>query len=216
MSVPPPCEQCGDRPRKNHHHLCRFCNECAIERIRRSGREKARKFRSTPEGREIARERVRRSRRKPENRKRRREYHREYLRRRRKDPTIRLKTSVGNQIRNALREGKSGRTWEELLGYTLADLCAHLEAQFQPGMSWENYGRGGWHIDHIRPLSSFRLGASWSLIYRAAWALDNLRPMWSGENIGKNDRWEERRNGKLYIQRGTKVVRVVPDSEVTS
>src|SRR3546814_3330220 len=50
----------------------------------------------------------------------------------------------------SLGDGKNGRSWEILVGYTVADLMAHLERQFLPGMSWDN--RGEWHIDHIRPL----------------------------------------------------------------
>ena len=38
------------------------------------------------------------------------------------------------------------------------NLKEHLELQFEPWMSWENYGRGNnkWCIDHIVPLSSRR------------------------------------------------------------
>src|SRR3546814_14803337 len=56
-------------------------------------------------------------------------------------------------VKSSLGDGKNGRSWETLVGYTVADLMAHLERQFLPGMSWDN--RGEWHIDHIRPLCSF-------------------------------------------------------------
>ena len=43
------------------------------------------------------------------------------------------------------------------LGCSVADLKKHLESKFDPGMTWDNYGRDGWHIDHIIPLAKFNL-----------------------------------------------------------
>ena len=45
----------------------------------------------------------------------------------------------------------------ELLGCSLDELKTYLESKFQPGMTWDNYSRNGWTIDHILPLSSFNL-----------------------------------------------------------
>lgn len=58
-------------------------------------------------------------------------------------------------IHRCLR-GKTDKT-QDLLGYRYADLIKHLESNFQPGMSWENYGKDkdSWSIDHTRPISSF-------------------------------------------------------------
>ena len=40
-----------------------------------------------------------------------------------------------------------------MVGYTSLNLKEHLEKQFNDGMNWDNYGE--WHIDHIKPISSF-------------------------------------------------------------
>lgn len=90
-------------------------------------------------------------------------------------------------VNNSLREGKGGRSWERLLGFTLADLMAHLEAQFLPGMTWDN--RGEWHIDHIRPLCSFSFQTPDDPQFREAWALTNLQPLWAADNLRKGGRW---------------------------
>src|SRR3546814_11447874 len=58
--------------------------------------------------------------------------------------TINRRMSAG--VKSSLGDGKNGRSWETLVGYTVADLIAHLERQFFPGMSWAN--RGEWHIAH--------------------------------------------------------------------
>jgi len=70
------------------------------------------------------------------------------------------------------------------LGYTWADLRAHLEAQFTPAMSWENWG-DVWELDHIKPLSSFRYESLDDPLFRECWALSNLRPLPRKENATK-------------------------------
>lgn len=40
-----------------------------------------------------------------------------------------------------------------LLGCSSSELKTHLEKQFLPGMTWDNFGL--WHIDHILPCISF-------------------------------------------------------------
>ena len=71
----------------------------------------------------------------------------------------------------------------DLLGCSLEDLRVYLESKFQIGMSWENCGRGGWEIDHIRPLASFDLSASADL--EKACHYTNLQPLWGPDNWGK-------------------------------
>ena len=90
-------------------------------------------------------------------------------------------------ILNSLQSAKSGRGWERLVGFTLTDLMAHLEAKFLPGMTWEN--RGDWHIDHIRPLCSFEFQTPDCPQFREAWALSNLQPLWASDNLKKGGRW---------------------------
>ena len=110
-----------------------------------------------------------------------REYQREAYRR---DPARRLRIAMSTGIRKSLRDGKRGRSWEALAGYSAAELMVHLERQFTRGMSWANSGE--WHIDHIIPLASFDITSADGPEFRAAWALTNLRPLWARENISKH------------------------------
>lgn len=107
-------------------------------------------------------------------------------RRRLADPVKRLHARVSNQVWQALRGRKSGRSTESLLGYTFAELHAHLERQFTKGMTWENYGQ--WHIDHIIPLSSFTIAGPGDPELRRAWGMTNLRPLWAEENLLKRNK----------------------------
>jgi hypothetical protein len=74
---------------------------------------------------------------------------------------------------NTKKEGKT----IDLLGYSALDFKIHIESLFTEGMSWNNHGE--WHIDHIKPVSSFETTEHPSIVN----ALSNLRPMWSTTRV---------------------------------
>ncbi|MEY9198709.1 5-methylcytosine-specific restriction endonuclease McrA [Sinorhizobium fredii] len=114
----------------------------------------------------------------------RREYQRNYMRERlASDPKFKLNLSFSSAIRKSLLSGKGGRKWVSLVDYTIDELRAHLERQFLPGMSWENYGE--WHIDHIVPLAAHNYETPEDIDFKRAWALSNLQPLWGADNIRK-------------------------------
>lgn len=67
------------------------------------------------------------------------------------------------------------------LGLTIDEFRRHIETQFTPGMSWDNYG--AWHLDHIRPLISFDLTEIEQA--RAACHYTNYQPLWAIDNHRK-------------------------------
>ena len=70
---------------------------------------------------------------------------------------------------------------EIALGYTRIQLRGHLEQLFESGMDWSNYGKNGWHIDHVQPVSSFPVGTPAAVVN----ALSNLQPLWQQDNLRK-------------------------------
>jgi hypothetical protein len=99
---------------------------------------------------------------------------------------------MSNAIRSHLLfEGvsKEKRQWEKLVGYSVADLIAHLEKQFKPEMNWDNYGTY-WHIDHVKPKSWFAFQSAEDQSFRECWALSNLQPLEAKLNISKGNRYE--------------------------
>jgi hypothetical protein len=112
-----------------------------------------------------------------------REYQREQLK---NNIQFRLRLNLRRRILAALDENwKSGHTLE-LLGCSVDFLRKHLESQFKDGMTWDNYGIKGWHIDHIKPCASFDLTD-----YRQqeqCFHYTNLQPLWWIDNIRKSDK----------------------------
>lgn len=106
----------------------------------------------------------------------------EIQRRHHTQPHVRLHASIRNRLRALMLNG-SKNTFD-ILGFSRDELMTHLERQFLPGMSWGNYG--AWHVDHVRPLSSFKISSVDDPMVREAWALYNLRPIWAKDNLVKN------------------------------
>lgn len=76
----------------------------------------------------------------------------------------------------------------DYLGCSIEELRDHLEGQFKDGMSWENQGRGGWHIDHIRPCKLFDLSVE-SQIHQC-FHFKNLQPLWESDNCRKGVKYD--------------------------
>jgi len=110
-------------------------------------------------------------------------YSRKYL----KTPKGHVSSTMSCYIRQSIRKKKAGRHWETLVDYNLSQLMEHLESQFVDGMTWENYGE--WHIDHIRPISSFNYTKPEDYEFMQCWSLDNLQPLWAADNIKKSNKW---------------------------
>jgi len=101
------------------------------------------------------------------------------------DPKYALDRRISWSIWDSIKNAKANRNWEDIVGYSIDDLSAHIEKQFLPRMTWENMGR--WHIDHIRPKSSFTYTSEDDAEFRDCWSLTNLRPLWAKDNVKKSN-----------------------------
>ncbi len=70
-----------------------------------------------------------------------------------------------------------------LIGCSLDQLKVHIEKQFEEGMSWDNYGFYGWHIDHIIPCVKFDLSKEEH--QKECFNFKNLKPLWMKDNLAK-------------------------------
>lgn len=112
-------------------------------------------------------------------------------RRRAENPEIRIRASLRARLGNVLSGHRKTASTLAYLGCTVAELRAYLEKQFKPGMTWANYGRVGWHIDHRRPMASFLFfnpdGSLNEEALRQSMHFTNLQPLWYWENVSKSD-----------------------------
>ena len=119
-----------------------------------------------------------------------------YHRQRRNDPTFRLKLNISNSVRNVLKKSKNGKSTFKYLPYTIQELKQHLEKQFEPWMTWENWGvynaktwddqssaSWTWQLDHIVPHNLFNYQSVEDETFKKCWALENLRPLSGKQNF---------------------------------
>lgn len=102
---------------------------------------------------------------------------------RRKRPQNRIKNALKLRLKDYLIT-KSER-FHKLIGCSPIELKNHLEKQFSPAMSWDNYGIY-WHIDHIIPCRAFDLQRKEERI--KCFNFKNLRPLPAKENMAKQDK----------------------------
>ena len=109
--------------------------------------------------------------------------------RRNSNMLVKFKHKVSAAIRGKLKQRlilkKGKRTWD-FLPYTVDELIQHLEKLFQPGMTWQNYGYFGWHIDHKIADCKFNYKSVEDEEFQKCWALENLQPLWAEDNFKKN------------------------------
>ena len=107
-------------------------------------------------------------------------------------PQRKLQNNIAHGVRRSLRSIKQRKTNKTftLLGYTKNELTIHLESHFteENGYTWDNMGE--WHIDHIRPVSSFDFDSTDHPDFKKCWALDNLQPLWASDNCSKGAKWD--------------------------
>lgn len=103
------------------------------------------------------------------------------------------------KINDLLRQGGGGKKFSisGCILFSKEEFISHIESLFIDGMSWDNYGRGGWHIDHIKPIACFDITNEEDV--KVAFSLSNLQPLFESENCSKGSFY----NGKRY-NRGKK------------
>jgi hypothetical protein len=114
---------------------------------------------------------------------------RDYERNRKaRDPLYKLINNFRTAIYQVLKENNINKNghYFEILKYTPEDLISHLETKFTNGMTWDNYGE--WHVDHVKPISSYIILEIGDDEFMNCWSLNNLQPLWGKENISKSNK----------------------------
>jgi hypothetical protein len=100
------------------------------------------------------------------------------------------RNNIQDRLSNNLRKGigrvikgQKGGSAVKDLGCSIEDFVIYIELKFLPGMNWDNYGKYGWHIDHIVPLVSFDLTDREQFLKACHYT--NLQPLWAKDNLSK-------------------------------
>ena len=105
----------------------------------------------------------------------------------RKKYNAKLRVRISNNLRSRLRVALKGRyragSAVQDLGCVIEDFKHYLESLWKSGMTWDNYGLFGWHIDHIIPLANFDLTDQDDVKHACHYT--NLQPLWAKDNLRK-------------------------------
>ena len=83
---------------------------------------------------------------------------------------------------NIIKQKKIFRTMV-YIGCSVQELKEHIENQFKQGMTWNNHGQSGWHLDHIIPLCNFHIN---EIMHANHYT--NLQPLWAVDNLSKGSK----------------------------
>jgi hypothetical protein len=120
----------------------------------------------------------------PEKRKQDNATTRKRLREKRKDPFFRMIASMRSRISKEISGGfQKPDSTIKALGCSFGFFKTWIESKFLPGMSWENYGRHGWHLDHVREVCTFEISDPEQ--FSACCHYTNLQPLWADQNLKK-------------------------------
>lgn len=121
----------------------------------------------------------------------RRAWSNEYVKgRARTDPRYALNRRMIQLLHTTMRarNGRKSGRWEELVGYTIDTLHAHLQGTMPVGYTWDDFMAGRLHVDHKTPLSAFNFETAEDLDFQRAWALTNLQLLPGPDNLSKADK----------------------------
>ena len=104
------------------------------------------------------------------------------------NPALKVKSSLRSRFYTEIKKAKTKKSNKTIaiLGCSIEFFINYIESKFQSGMTWENYGKYGWHLDHIKPCCSFDLTNPEE--QRKCFHYTNLQPLWAKDNISKGGR----------------------------
>lgn len=105
------------------------------------------------------------------------------------DIEFKIKENLRSRLSSAIRNQSAKKTAKtfDLIGCSIQYFIQYIEAQFKECMTWDNHGLYGWHIDHIRPCSSFDLTDPEQ--QKQCFHYTNLQPLWAEDNLKKSDKY---------------------------
>jgi len=111
-----------------------------------------------------------------------RKYHRDKQKHYRKtNPMYSIRSNLCRRLNMFMKEDHT----LTYVGCDIETLKSHICVMFDNKMTWDNYGKVGWHVDHIIPCSFFDLHDEDEI--KVCFNYKNLRPLWYYDNQEKGD-----------------------------
>jgi len=104
------------------------------------------------------------------------------LRRYKNDPVFKLKKSLRGRLAKYIQ--RKSVPMNNIIGCNWNELKNYIENKFVEGMTWQNWGQYGWHVDHIIPLDSAKTEND---LYKLS-HYTNLQPLWAKDNRLKSNK----------------------------
>jgi hypothetical protein len=105
-----------------------------------------------------------------------------------KDPIFKLSGNLRRRLSSYIKykgfSRKISESTQKMIGCSPQELRDYLESKFIDGMSWDNYGYDGWHLDHIIPLCTANTKEEVIKLNHYT----NLQPLWAVDNMRKGGR----------------------------
>ena len=104
------------------------------------------------------------------------------------DAVYKFKCNVRCLIKGSFKRGtnqfrKDAKT-EVILGCTIEEFRLYIEKRFTDGMTFENHGLKGWHLDHIIPIASATTEEEIIKLNHYT----NFQPLWAEDNLRKGSK----------------------------
>jgi len=91
---------------------------------------------------------------------------------------------IGSSFKRARQPFSKRKQTEEIIGCSLEFFTNHILSQCPVGVTLENFGRYGYHIDHIIPIS---LAKTEEQVMKLC-HYSNLRPLFYTDNLKKSNK----------------------------
>jgi len=97
-----------------------------------------------------------------------------------------LRNNLRSRLNKAIKREYRSSSAVSDLGCTIEEFKIYIENKFEEGMTWDNWNKTGWHMDHIKALSNFDLTVDSEL--KKAVHHTNLQPLWAKDNLSKGSK----------------------------
>lgn len=108
------------------------------------------------------------------------------------DLNYKLKMALRCRLNMAIKRGYKAGSAVKNLGCSIEEFKKYIENQFFPNprtgesMTWSNWSKNGWHIDHHIPLDKFDLENKQDFLMACHYS--NLKPLWAKDNLQKSNK----------------------------